>query len=157
MINPYAKTASGRPSFREDSDEAVDNDNDDDDNDATNRDDVSNHSSLSCSVELLLEGMVVPGMQLIPGTQLTPYEGLTAAHRREAVGRNAADSDVSWVDPDHKKWILQCMIEDLGIRYPHEFQICAVHSIAFHRDRLLYLIAKTGLGKSAIPLTIGAM
>jgi hypothetical protein len=36
------------------------------------------------------------------------------------------------------------MKDDWGIQYPHEFQICAIHHIAFQRDQILYLVAKTG-------------
>jgi superfamily II DNA helicase RecQ len=53
--------------------------------------------------------------------------------------------------------IHQVMLEDWGIRHPREFQIRAVHSLAFQRDRILYLIAKTGSGKSAVPLTDGSL
>jgi hypothetical protein len=49
------------------------------------------------------------------------------------------------------------MLGDWGICQPHEFQIHAIHLIAFHCNQLVYLIAKTGSGKSAIPLTIGSM
>ena len=36
------------------------------------------------------------------------------------------------------------MKDDWGIQYPHEFQIRAIHHIAFQRDQILYLVAKTG-------------
>jgi superfamily II DNA helicase RecQ len=49
------------------------------------------------------------------------------------------------------------MHDDWGIDQPHEFQICAIHQAAFHRNELLYIIAKTGSGKSAIPLTVGTL
>lgn len=49
------------------------------------------------------------------------------------------------------------MLEDWGIRHPREFQIRAVHSLAFQRDRLQYLIAKTGSGKSVVLLAVGAL
>jgi superfamily II DNA helicase RecQ len=49
------------------------------------------------------------------------------------------------------------MLDDWGIRFPHEFQICAVHHIAFHHDQIVYIVAKTGSGKSAIPLSIGSL
>ncbi len=32
-----------------------------------------------------------------------------------------------------------------------------IHHIAFQRNQILYLVAKTGSGKSAIPLTIGSL
>ena len=46
------------------------------------------------------------------------------------------------------------MLNDWGILYPHKFQLRAIHNIAFKHDQLVYLIAKMGSGKSAIPLTI---
>jgi superfamily II DNA helicase RecQ len=49
------------------------------------------------------------------------------------------------------------MLDDWGVHSPHEFQLCNIHHIAFQHDQLLYIIAKTGLGKSAIPLTIGLL
>ena len=89
--------------------------------------------------------------------QPTPYNNLTAARRREALEREVANSDVDGVDPDHEKIIRQVMLDDWGIRHPREFQIRAVASLAFQRDRLLFLIAKTGSGKSAVPLAVGAL
>jgi superfamily II DNA helicase RecQ len=77
--------------------------------------------------------------------------------RREAVGREVDDSVVVGVDPDHEKIIRQVMLEDWRIRHPRDFQIRAVSTLAFQRDRLQYLIAKTGSGKSAIPLAVGAL
>ena len=49
------------------------------------------------------------------------------------------------------------MKDDWGIQYPHKFQIRAIHHIAFQRDQILYIVAKTGSGKLAIPLTIESL
>jgi superfamily II DNA helicase RecQ len=49
------------------------------------------------------------------------------------------------------------MLSVWGISRPHEFQVRAVHDIAFVKDKIFYIIAKTGSGKSAIPLTVGCM
>ena len=49
------------------------------------------------------------------------------------------------------------MHDNWGIDYPHKFQIDAIHPAAFHRNEMLYIIAKTGLGKSVIPLTVGTL
>jgi hypothetical protein len=49
------------------------------------------------------------------------------------------------------------MLDNWGIHLPHEFQIHAMHLIFFHHNWLVYLIAKTGSGKSAVPLTTGLM
>jgi len=116
------------------------------DNDSSAEDDAS-------------EGTIVPGTQLpiLGGMLPTPYNNLTASRRREALGCEVADSDVDGVDPDHEKIIRQVMLDDWGIRHPREFQIRAVASLAFQRDRLLFLIAKTGSGKSAVPLAVGAL
>ena len=43
------------------------------------------------------------------------------------------------------------------ISNPREFQIDAIQHLAFCPNTLLYLIAKTGSGKSAIPLTVGTL
>ncbi len=49
------------------------------------------------------------------------------------------------------------MLDDWGIHHPHKFQVRAIHQIAFSDNQLIYVIAKTGLGKSAIPLTAGSI
>ncbi len=49
------------------------------------------------------------------------------------------------------------MMDDWGIQFPHEFQICMIHHVAFHCNQILYIVAKTGSGKLAIPLTIGSL
>ena len=49
------------------------------------------------------------------------------------------------------------MHDDWGIDHPHEFQICAIHCAAFQWNESVYIIAKTGSGKSAIPLTVGTL
>ncbi len=54
-------------------------------------------------------------------------------------------------------WIRQVMLDDWGIQFSHEFQIRAIHHVAFHRDQIVYIVAKTGSGKSAIPLSIGLL
>ncbi len=46
------------------------------------------------------------------------------------------------------------MLDYWGIYSPHEFQLRAIHHITFQCNQLLYIIAKTGSGKSAILLTI---
>ncbi len=89
--------------------------------------------------------------------QLNPYDALTTAHRCKALGQTALDLDMIEINPDHKRWISQSMLDNWGIRLLHEFQIRVIHSIAFHCNWLVYLITKTGLGESAVPLTIGSM
>ena len=86
----------------------------------------------------------------------TPYNNLMSASRRESAGRSVEPSNVNGINNQHEMWIRQCMKDDWGIQYPHEFQIRAIHHIAFQRDQILYIVAKTGSGKSTIPLTIGA-
>ena len=49
------------------------------------------------------------------------------------------------------------MKDDWGIQFPHKFQIRAIYHIAFQLDQILYIVDKTGSGKSAIPLTIGSL
>jgi superfamily II DNA helicase RecQ len=61
------------------------------------------------------------------------------------------------MDNQHKIWIGQAMMDDWGIHYPHKFQIHAIHHIASHHDQIVYIIAKTGSGKSEIPLPIGSL
>ena len=47
------------------------------------------------------------------------------------------------INEQHEKWIRQYMKDDWGIQYPHEFQIRAIHHIAFQRDQILYIVART--------------
>ena len=77
----------------------------------------------------------------------TPYNNLMSASRRESAGRSVEPSSVNGINNQHEMWIRQCMKDDWGIQYPHEFQIRAIHHIAFQRDQILYLVAKTGSGK----------
>jgi hypothetical protein len=94
---------------------------------------------------------------IIPGAELTPYDIITTATWHEAVGCSIVPSYIIDIDPVHKRWIRQAMLDDGGIHSPHEFQLRAIHYIAFQCNQLLYIISKTGLGKSAIPLTIGLL
>jgi hypothetical protein len=94
------------------------------------------------------EGTVVPG---------TAYEIISSAARREALANSVCMSTIEEIDPDEERLIRQCMLVDRGIRYPHEWQICAIHDVAFGCDRLVYLVAKTGSGKSAVPMTVGSL
>ncbi len=48
------------------------------------------------------------------------------------------------------------MKDDWGINFPH-VQVRVINNIVFHHDWLVYIIAKTGLGKSAIPLIVGSL
>ncbi len=61
------------------------------------------------------------------------------------------------IDPNHEAWIRKTMQDGWGIRHPHEFQICTIHRAAFTRDEVLYIIAKTGSGKSVILSTVGTL
>ncbi len=125
---------------------------------------VSNDILLSSSSDgTQFEGTVVAATQIEGADdatavmRITPYNALSDCHCCEAGGGTIAQSNVAGVDPTHKRWIRQYMLDNWGIQSPNEFQIQAVHSIAFCRDRLVYLIAKTGLGKSAVSLTVGSM
>ncbi len=93
---------------------------------------------------------------VLPGTQITPYDIITATVRREASESSILPSDiaVAGIPQDHEMWICQSMFADWGILCLHEFQIRVIHKIAFHRDQLIYIIAKTGSGKSLISLTL---
>ncbi len=94
---------------------------------------------------------------IILGAEQTPYDIITTAACREAVGSSIAPSNIIDINLVHKRWIRQAMLDDWGMHSPHEFQLRAIHHIAFQCNQLLYIIAKTGLGKSAIPLTIGLL
>ena len=80
-----------------------------------------------------------------------------SASWRESKGRSVEPSNVTGIDNQHKMWIQQVMMDDWGIQFPHKFQICAIHHVAFHCNQIVYIVAKTGSGKSAIPLSIGSL
>jgi hypothetical protein len=94
------------------------------------------------------EGTVVPG---------TPYEVITVAALHEDRVRDVGPSELFDVNPAHKQWICQAMLGNWGIYSSHPWQIRAIHDITFNCDCLVYLIAKTGSSKSAIPLTVGSL
>jgi hypothetical protein len=94
------------------------------------------------------EGTVVPG---------TAYDIISSAARRAALANSVGTSTIDGIDPDEERWIRQCMLVDWGILSPHEWQIRAIHNVAFTRDQLIYLVAKTGSGKSAVPMTVGSL
>jgi len=108
-----------------------------------------------------VEHAVIAAVGAVPAAHnnftTTPYNNLMSASWRESAGRSVEPSNMNGINEQHEMWIRQCMKENWGIQYPHEFQIRAIHHIAFQRDQILYLAAKTGSGKSAIPLTIGSL
>ena len=46
---------------------------------------------------------------------------------------------------------------DWDIDSPHDFQVVAINQGNFNDDTVMYLISKTGSGKSAVPLTIATL
>jgi len=44
-----------------------------------------------------------------------------SASRCESVGRSVEPSNVNEIIKQHEMWIRQCMKDDWGIQYPHEF------------------------------------
>ncbi len=90
-------------------------------------------------------------------TTRTPYEFTTAAAQHEDRRRDVDTSKLFDVDPTHKRWIPQAMLDGWGIYSPPPWQNCAIHNIAFIHAQLVYLNAKTGSGKSAVPLTVGSL
>ncbi len=82
------------------------------------------------------------------------YENIMSASQRESTGRSVEPSNVTGINNKHKMWIRQVMLNNWEIQFPHEFQICAIHHVAFHCNQIVYIVAKTGSGKSAIQLSI---
>jgi hypothetical protein len=95
-----------------------------------------------------VEHAVIAAVGAVPAAHnnftTTPYNNLMSASRRESADWSVEPSNVNGNNKQHEMWIRQCMKDDWGIQYPHEFQICAIHHIAFQRDQILYLVAKTG-------------
>ena len=61
------------------------------------------------------------------------------------------------VPSEHRLVIESSMLEDWGITTPRDFQIQAINRAAFINDTVVYIAAKTGSGKSAIPMTVGSL
>ena len=61
------------------------------------------------------------------------------------------------VPSEHRLVIESAMLEDWGIATPRDFQIQAINRAAFINDTVVYVAAKTGSGKSAIPMTVGSL
>jgi hypothetical protein len=108
----------------------------------------------------MTNGTIVPGTHVnyCPGSNVnTPYDMITAGSQRHAASMTVVFPCILGINPDQETWIRKTMLDDWGIRCPHKFQIRAIYRAAFHRDELVYIIAKTGSGKSAIPLTVGSL
>ena len=60
--------------------------------------------------------------------------------------------------PDlHKRIIQEALDVDWDIDSPRDFQVVAINQGNFNDDTVMYLISKTGSGKSAVPLTIASL
>ena len=85
------------------------------------------------------------------------YENIMSTSQRKFTGQSVKPSNVTGIDNKHKMWIQQVMLNNWGIQFPHKFQIRAIHNVAFHCNQIVYIAAKTGSGKLAIPLSIGSL
>ena len=92
-----------------------------------------------------------------PNHATSPYDYIMSASQRESTGWSVEPSNVTGIDNQHEMWIRQVMIDDWEIQSPLEFQSRAIHHVAFHCNQIVYIVAKTGSGKSAIPLSIGSL
>jgi hypothetical protein len=108
----------------------------------------------------MTNGTIVPGTQVnyCPGSNVnSPYDVITAGSQHHAASMTVAFPCILGINPDHETWIWKTMLNNWGICCPHEFQFHVIRQAAFHRDELVYIITKTGSGKSAIPLTVGLL
>jgi hypothetical protein len=85
------------------------------------------------------------------------YNNIITTSWHESIGQSVEPSNVTGNNNQHKMWIRQVMMDDWGVQYPHEFQLRAIHHVAFHHDQIVYIIAMTGSGKLAIPLPIRSL
>lgn len=58
---------------------------------------------------------------------------------------------------EHRDIIVETLCRDWGITSPREFQIEVINRGAFFDDSVMYIVAGTGSGKSAIPLCISSL
>jgi hypothetical protein len=103
------------------------------------------------------EGGGISEGTIVPGTQLPLNDTILAPLHCKVAGHKVPDLNLPGIDPDQEQWIRQAMKDDWGINFPHEFQVRAINNIAFCHDWLVYIIAKTGSGKSAISRTVGSL
>ena len=61
------------------------------------------------------------------------------------------------IPPHERALIEQCCRDDFGVASVREFQLQAIYAGAFYDDSFLSINAKTGYGKSLIPLAIASM
>ena len=61
------------------------------------------------------------------------------------------------VPPSHRCIIKDALNIDWDIDSPCDFQIVSINRGAYSNDTVMYLISKTGSGKSAVPLTIAML
>ena len=89
----------------------------------------------------------------------SPYNNIMPAARRESTGGSVKPLNVTGINNQHKMWMQQVMMDDWGIQFSHEFQIRVIHHVTFHRNQIVYIVAKTGSGsgKLAISLTIESL
>jgi hypothetical protein len=111
------------------------------------------------SVDVSTNGIVanINTVPAAPNHATSPYDNIMSASRRESTGWSVEPSNVTGIDNQHEMWIQQVMIDDWEIQSPHEFQSRAIHHVAFHCNQIVYIVAKTSSGKSAIPLSIGSL
>mmetsp|Transcript_11434 Transcript_11434/g.25104 ORF Transcript_11434/g.25104 Transcript_11434/m.25104 type:complete len:717 (-) Transcript_11434:43-2193(-) len=57
----------------------------------------------------------------------------------------------------HRRIIEEALLIDWDIDKPRDFQVVSINQGAFNDDTVMYLISKTGSGKSAVPLTIATL
>ena len=65
--------------------------------------------------------------------------------------------DYEDIPPHERALIEQCCRDDFGVASVREFQLQAIYAGAFYADSFLSINAKTGYGKSLIPLAIASM
>jgi hypothetical protein len=90
---------------------------------------------------------------VVSGTQLTAYDNIMFDNHCHNAAGHVPVANTSGVPPRHERIIRKTMLDDWGITSPHTFQMQAINITAFRPGPHLYIIAKTGSGKSAIPLT----
>ncbi|EJK72554.1 hypothetical protein THAOC_05904, partial [Thalassiosira oceanica] len=84
-------------------------------------------------------------------------EGSSSKRAATSAEATSGSSIGSPPTPEELSIVEEAMKKNWGIDEPHSFQVRAIHEGSFKDGRVIHVWAKTGSGKSAIPLTISSL
>ena len=88
------------------------------------------------------------------------YDDTVDSKEHTVVGLDEPNNDVTLdngsIPIAHRRVILSALTS-MNIRFPRKFQVNAIHQAAFDSASVTVVVAKTGSGKTAVPLTVGLL